>query len=125
MKTVTTTESPPAIGPYSQGVVIGNLLFTSGQIPLDPVTGEIVPGGFDAQVRRALKNLDAVLCAAGTSRERVVKVTVFLSDMRRFTAFNEIYSEFFRGHQPARSVVEISALPKGVDLEIEAVAEVE
>jgi len=125
MKSVTTTESPPAIGPYSQGIVVGNLLFTSGQIPLDPVTGEIVPGGFDVQVRRALKNLDGILRAAGTSRERVVKVTVFLAEMQRFTALNEIYSEFFKGHHPARSVVEVSALPKGVDLEIEAVAEVE
>ncbi len=124
MKTVNTPEAPAAVGPYSQAVTSGGFVFTSGQIPLDPADGEPVPGGFEAEVRRALENLDAVLRAAGTHRSRVVKVTVFLTDMGRFGVFNGVYEEFFGPHRPARSVVEVAALPRGARVELEAVAEV-
>ncbi len=123
MDTVSTPEAPAAVGPYSQAVVSGGFVFTSGQIPLDPETGEVAGGGFEGQVRRALANLDAVLRAAGSDRSRVVKVMVFLTDMGRFGVFNGLYEEFFGSHRPARSVVEVGALPKGVDVELEAVAE--
>ncbi len=124
MKTVNTPEAPAAVGPYSQAVTSGGFVFTSGQIPLEPETGELVAGGFEAEVRRALENLDAVLRAAGTHRSRVVKVTVFLTDMGRFGVFNGLYEEFFGPHRPARSVVEVAALPRGARVELEAVAEV-
>ncbi len=124
MNIVTSRTAPAAIGPYSQGIVSGNLLFTSGQIPVDPATGEIAEGGFEGQVRQVLENLDNVLRAAGTSRSRVVKVTVYLTDMGHFGRLNEVYGDFFGAHRPARSVIEVSHLPKHVGVEIEAVAEV-
>ncbi len=124
MRTVATERAPAAVGPYSQAVVAGGLVFVSGQIPLDPASGEPEVGGFGDRVRRALENLDAVLRAAGSSRERVVKVTVYLTDMARFAELNRVYAEFFGDHRPARAVVEVAALPKGAPVEIEAVAEV-
>ena len=124
MRLVTTEEAPAAVGPYSQAVVAGGLVFVSGQIPFDAETGAPVGGSFGEQVRGVLKNLEAVLRAAGASRETVVKVTVFLTDLSRFGELNAVYEEFFAGHRPARAVVEVSALPKGVAVEIEAVAEV-
>ncbi len=124
MRLVSTDEAPAAVGPYSQGVVAGGLVFVSGQIPLDPATGELVEGPFAEQVRRVLENVDAVLRAAGSARDRVLKVTVFLTDMGRFGELNRVYESFFAGHRPARAVVEVSALPKGVAVEMEAVAEV-
>ncbi len=125
MKTVSTDRAPAAVGPYSQGTLNGGLLFTSGQIPLDPTTGRLVEGGFAAQVRQALANLDAVLRAAGTDRTRVLKVTVFLTDLGRFGELNEVYAEFFGPARPARSAVQVARLPLDAEVEIEAVAEVE
>lgn len=124
MRAVKTDQAPAAIGPYSQGVTSGGFLFTSGQIPMDPASGEMVEGGFRARVRRVLANLDAVLAAAGSSRERVVKVTVFVTDMGLFGELNEEYAAFFGEHRPARSVVEVAGLPKDAPVEIELVAEV-
>ncbi|MBI4917775.1 MAG: RidA family protein [Acidobacteria bacterium] len=118
----TTGAAPAAIGPYSQAMIAGDLVFVSGQIPLDPDTGQLVSGPFATQVERVLSSLDAILLAAGSSRGRVVKVTVFLVDLARFTELNEIYARFFTEHRPARAVVQVSALPRGAEVEIEAVA---
>lgn len=121
--TVSTESAPKAIGPYSQAVATdGGLVFLSGQIPLDPATGSMVSGSFADEARRVLANLDAVLVAAGADRGRVVKVTVFLTDLGSFSELNDIYAEFFGSHRPARAVVEVSALPRGARLEMEAVA---
>ncbi len=121
-RTVTTDRAPAAIGPYSQAVVAGGLVFCSGQIPLDPATGEMVPGGIEEQTRRVLENLGAVLQAAGSGLDRVVKTTVFLADMGDFGAMNRVYAEFFGDDPPARAAVEAAALPRGARVEIEAVA---
>ncbi|MCD6525134.1 MAG: deaminase [Thermococcus sp.] len=111
------------IGPYSPGVIAsGKLLFVSGQIPLNPETGELVRGAFKEMARQAIKNLLSVVEAAGGSAENVVKVTVYLRDMGKYAEFNEVYSEFFNESRPARAVVEVSNLPKGVEVEIEAIA---
>lgn len=123
MKTaVTTDKAPAAIGPYSQAIRAGNLLFTAGQIPLDPATGQLVQGDIKAQTRQVLKNIAAILEAAGTSMQHVVKTTVFLKNMGDFAAMNEVYAEFFTPPYPARSAVAVAALPKDVAVEIEAVA---
>ncbi|MBR2327282.1 MAG: RidA family protein [Clostridia bacterium] len=122
MITVTTENAPKAIGPYSQAKQVGDLIFTSGQIPLDPVSGETVGNEIKEQTHRVCKNLEAVLSAAGSSFEKVVKTTCFLSDMADFAAFNEVYSEYFVS-KPARSCVAVKALPKGVLVEIEVIAE--
>ncbi|HJU83802.1 MAG TPA: RidA family protein [Holophagaceae bacterium] len=124
MKTISTPNAPAAIGPYSQGKVIGNLLFTAGQIPLIPESMEMVTGPIEGQTERVLKNLDAVLAAAGTSWERVVKTTVFLADLADFGAFNGVYEKHLDGAKPARSTVQVAALPRGAKVEIELVAEV-
>lgn len=125
MQSVHTAKAPKAIGPYSQAVVHGDLVFASGQIGLDPQTGEVVPGGIEAQTRRALDNLREVLAEAGSSLDRVVKTTVFLRDMPSdFSAMNAVYSEAFRAFLPARSCVEVGRLPRDVLVEIEAVAAV-
>jgi len=124
MKTVSTDSAPAAVGPYSQATVSGSVLFTSGQIPLDPATGRLVAGGFREQVRQALANLEAVLEAAGTDRSRVLKVTVFLTDLERFGELNEVYAEYFGTARPARSAVQVARLPLDAQVEIEAVAEV-
>jgi 2-iminobutanoate/2-iminopropanoate deaminase len=119
---VHTEAAPEAIGPYSQAVIAGDLVFISGQIPLDPATGQIVAGDFPAEVERVLANIDAVLLAAGCDRSRVVKATVFVTDLSLFTTLNEIYGRFFGSHRPARAVVQVSALPRGARVEMEAVA---
>lgn len=123
MKEVIFTKSAPAaIGPYSQAICIGDLLYTSGQIPLDPATGKLVEGGIAEQSHQALKNLGSVLAAAGLGYENVVKTTVFLADMADFAEFNGIYAQYFTGDCPARSCVQVAALPAGAKVEVEAVA---
>jgi 2-iminobutanoate/2-iminopropanoate deaminase len=124
MKIIQTEAAPAAIGPYSQGFISGNLAFTSGQIPLSAETGEVVGADVAEQTERVVKNLKAVLEAAGTSLEKVVKTTCFLADMGDFAAFNEVYAKHFTG-KPARSTVAVKQLPKNVLVEIEAIAEVE
>ncbi|MGC9444344.1 MAG: RidA family protein [Candidatus Methanospirareceae archaeon] len=115
-------DAPPAIGPYSQGIKLGNLLFCSGQIPLDPTTGELVRGTIEAQTRRVLENLGAVLRAAGMEYHDVVSVAVFMTSMEHFTQINQVYAEFFRERPPARCAVEVSRLPKDVGVEIAFIA---
>ncbi len=121
-RTVSTPNAPEAIGPYSQAVIAGNLVFCSGQIPLDPATGALVEGDIAAQTRRVLENLRAVLEAAGSGLDRVVKTTVFLADLADFQGMNAVYAEYFGGDPPARAAVQVAALPKGARVEIEAVA---
>ena len=123
MKTVQTTAAPAAIGPYSQAKIVGNLVFTSGQIPLCPAAGEVVGTTIEAQTEQVCKNLSAVLEAAGSSLDKVIKTTCFLADMADFAAFNGVYAQFFTGN-PARSCVAVKALPKGVLVEVEAIAEI-
>jgi len=122
MKSIQTTAAPAAIGPYSQAVAEGQLLFTSGQLPIDPATGELRNGDIATASRQALTNLRAVLVAGGADLSAVVKTTVFLKDMRDFQAFNAVYAEFFQEPFPARSCVQVAALPKDSRVEIEAVA---
>lgn len=119
---VATTGAPAAIGPYSQAIISGGLVFASGQVALEPETGQLVAGDVQVQTRRALHNMAAVLEAAGTSLTQVVKTTVFLTSMENFTLMNEVYAEFFPGDPPARSTVAVAALPKGALVEIEAIA---
>ncbi|SRR5699024_8350168 len=121
MKTVSTTKAPAAIGPYSQAVITGSLVFTSGQIPIDPVTGNIVEGGIREQARQVMMNLGEVLKEAGCTYEQAVKTTCFLADMEDFAAFNEVYAEYFTG-RPARSCVAVKTLPKDVLCEVEVIA---
>lgn len=115
-------DAPKAIGPYSQAIDAGTLLFCSGQVGLDPATGELVDGGIRVQTERALQSLEAVLAAAGLSTEDVVKTTVFLASMDDFAAMNEVYAKFFGEPPPARSTIAVKALPKGAVVEIEAIA---
>jgi len=122
---ITTDKAPKAIGPYSAAVRVGSFVYTAGQIGIDPATGEVVPGGIEAETRQALTNLKHILEAAGTSLEHVVKTTVFLRDINDFARMNAVYAEFFTANPPARSAVQAAALPKGVAVEIEAVAFVE
>ena len=124
MKEISTTNAPSAIGPYSQAVVSGNTVFTSGQIPVNPATNEI-PDGISAQTHQVLSNLKNLLEASGTSISNVIKTTVFIKSMADFPTVNEIYSTYFTAPYPARSCVEVSALPKGVLIEIEAIAEIQ
>ena len=121
MTVVSTTNAPAAIGPYSQGMIVGNLVFCSGQIPVDPATGAI-PEGITAQAEQSCRNGAAVLAAAGSSCEKVVKTTCFIADMGDFAAFNEVYAKYFVG-KPARSCCAVKTLPKNVLCEIEAIAE--
>ena len=121
MKTVSTTKAPAAIGPYSQAVITGSLVFTSGQIPIDPVTGNIVEGGIREQARQVMMNLGEVLKEAGCTYEQAVTTTCFLADMEDFAAFNEVYAEYFTG-RPARSCVAVKTLPKDVLCEVEVIA---
>ena len=124
MKQVIHTDSAPAaIGPYSQAIQIGDLLFVSGQVPIDPSTGAIVEGDIKAQAQQSLNNLKAILNAAGTNMGAVVKTTVFLADMNDFTAMNEVYAQFFQEPFPARSAVQVARLPKDATVEIEAIAQ--
>lgn len=124
MRIIETKDAPAAIGPYSQGVVTGGFLYTSGQIPIDPASGVIEAPGIEGQTRQVIKNLEAVLKASGSSFERVVKTTCFLKNIGDFAVFNSIYAEAFTSN-PARSCVEVAALPKGALVEIEVIAEVE
>ncbi|MCC6737546.1 MAG: RidA family protein [Planctomycetia bacterium] len=121
-KTVSTTGAPAAIGPYSQAVVADGWVFCSGQIPLDPATGQMVAGDVGAQTRRVLENLKAVLAAAGSGLDRVVKTTVYLKDMNDFAAMNAVYGEFFPKDPPARATVQAARLPKDAAVEIDVVA---
>ena len=120
--TIQTDQAPAAIGPYSQAVKAGSMVFASGQIPLDPTTGEMIEGDIQDQTRQCLKNLQAVLEAAGSGLDKVVKTTVFIVRMEDFPLVNEAYGEFFHHAPPARACVEVSALPKGARVEVEAVA---
>ena len=121
-KIISTEKAPKAIGPYSQAVRIENMVFTAGQLGLDPATMELVAGGIEAQTRQVLNNLKYVLEASGSSFSRVIKTTVFLSDMANFAAMNAVYAEYFPENPPARSTVTVAALPKGGLVEIEVVA---
>ncbi|MEB3750609.1 MULTISPECIES: RidA family protein [Geobacillus] len=121
MKKVETTKAPQAIGPYSQGIIVNNVFYSSGQIPLTP-EGEMVKGDIQAQTHQVFQNLKAVLEAAGASLDTVVKTTVFLKSMDDFAAMNEVYSQYFPNHKPARSCVEVARLPKDALVEIEVVA---
>lgn len=120
---ISTEAAPAAIGPYSQAIVCGGFLFTSGQIPLDPETGSVSEGGIAAQAEQSMKNVGAILAAAGSDFTRVVKTTCFLADIRDFAAFNEVYAKYFVSN-PARSCVAVRDLPKGVLCEVEVIAEV-
>ena len=126
MKTVVCTNAAPAaVGPYSQGIRVGNLLFVSGQLPLDPATGAFVEGGIEEQTARCLENLKAVLAKAGTGMDSVVKTTVFLANMDDFAAMNRVYASYFKADPPARSAFQAAKLPKNGRVEIEAIAWVE
>lgn len=119
---VATEKAPAAVGPYSQGIKSGNMIFTSGQLHINPETGELLKGDIQAQTRQSLENVKAILKEAGASLEDVVKVTVFVTDIEKFSLVNEIYGEYFANHKPARSLVEVSRLPLGGEIEIEAIA---
>jgi 2-iminobutanoate/2-iminopropanoate deaminase len=121
-ETISTEKAPGAIGPYSQAVKAGNMVFCSGQIPIDPTTGEFVSNNVAEQTHQVLTNLSAVLEAAGTSLNNVVKTTVFLADMDDFTAMNEIYAEFFSDNKPARATVQAARLPRDARVEIDCIA---
>ena len=122
MKKVSTPNAPAAIGPYSQGIIAGGLLFASGQIPLDPATGIIVCGGIEAQAHQAFTNVKNLVEAAGTTMSAVLKVTVFMADMADFAAVNAIYAQYFTEPYPARSAVEVKSLPKGALIEVDVIA---
>jgi len=122
LKRISTPNAPGAIGPYSQALEAGDFLFLSGQIPLDPATGQIVPDGIAEQTHQVLKNIGAVLTAAGSSYAQVVKTTVYLRDMNDFAAMNEIYGTYFSAPAPARATIQAAALPRNVRVEIDAVA---
>ena len=122
MKVISTKKAPAAIGPYSQAIQVGNLVYTSGQIPLDPAIGVFVEGGIKEQTRQSLTNIKAILEEAGLSMSNVVKTTVFMADMNDFADMNAVYSDFFSEPYPARSAVAVKTLPKGALVEIEVVA---
>ncbi len=122
MKALHTDKAPAAIGPYSQAIEVNGMVFASGQIPLDPATGNVVEGGIKEQTRQALTNAKAIMEAAGLTLANVVKTTVFMADMADFTAMNEVYATFFTEPYPARSAVAVKALPKGVLVEVECIA---
>ena len=124
LKRVETTNAPAAIGPYSQAIIVNGMLYTAGQIPLDPQSMEIVAGGIDEQTEQVMKNLAAILESAGASLQDVVKTTVFLHDMGEFAAMNKIYEKHFGAHKPARSTVQAARLPRDVKVEIEVIAAV-
>ena len=117
-----TDKAPKPVGPYSQAIKAGDFLFIAGQIPLDPETGTLVEGSFQDKVRRVLENIKAIVEAGGGSLNDIVKVTVYLKDIDKYSEFNEVYSEYFKDSKPSRVVVGVSNLPKGVDLEVEAIA---
>ena len=121
-QTIQTQEAPQAIGPYSQGMVANGFLFASGQIPLDPATGNLVEGDIEAQTERVLRNLAAIVAAAGSAMDRVVKTTVYMKDMGEFARMNAVYARFFPSQPPARSTVEAARLPRDVKVEMDLVA---
>ena len=121
-KIISSTEAPAAVGPYSQAVRIGNLVFCSGQIPLDPNSGQMVEGDINAQARRVMENISAVLRAEGLAFENIIKTTIFLTNLADFEAVNELYGSYFKSDPPARSTVQVAALPKGARIEIEVTA---
>ena len=123
MQAIHTEKAPKAIGPYSQAIEVGNLVFASGQVPIVPATGEFVEGGIKEQTRQSLTNAKHILEEAGTSLSKVVKTTVYLSDMANFAAMNEVYAEFFTQPYPARSAVAVKTLPKNALVEVECIAE--
>ena len=123
MNAIYTTNAPAAIGPYSQAIKVGELVFVSGQLPIDPATGAFAEGGIKELTRQSLTNMKAILEEAGTSMANVVKTTVFLADMNDFAAMNEVYAEFFAAPFPARSAVAVKTLPKGALVEIECIAQ--
>ena len=124
-KVISTPKAPAAIGPYSQAIQVGNLIYTSGQIPIDPATGQLVEGGIKEQTRQSLNNIQAILQEAGLTMASVVKTTVFMADMADFAEMNSVYAEFFTEPYPARSAVAVKTLPKNALVEIEVVAEKE
>jgi 2-iminobutanoate/2-iminopropanoate deaminase len=121
IQSVSTPKAPAAVGPYSQGIRAGNLLFISGQIPLDPETGLMVEGGIEEKTRRVIENVLAVAEAAGADLNRIVKMTVFMKDLGQFAAMNGVYADFFGVNLPARAAVQVAALPKDADIEMEAI----
>src|SRR5205085_12095315 len=121
-KIIATSEAPQAIGPYSQGVRIGSTIYFSGQIPLDPKTGQMASGGVDVQARRVMENIGGLLKAEGLGYDNIVKTTIFLADINDFQTVNEIYGSYFKQAPPARSTIQAGALPKGARLEIEVIA---
>ena len=122
MNVISTTAAPAAIGPYSQAIEANGTVYVSGQLPIDPATGEFAPGGIQAQVRQSLTNMKNILAEAGLTMQNVAKVTVLLADIADFAAVNEVYAEFFSAPFPARSAFQVAALPKGAGVEIEAIA---
>lgn len=124
-KIIQTEQAPAAIGPYSQGIQAGNFVFTSGQLPVNPTTGEMITTDIKAETRQCLENVAAILKAAGTSLANTIKLTVFIKDMNQFSQINEVYGEYFPDNKPARSCVEVARLPKDANIEIEAVAMIE
>ena len=121
-KIISTSEAPAAVGPYSQAIRIGNFVFCSGQIPLEPKTGEIVPGDVNAQTRRVMENIAAVLRAEGLNFGNIIKATIFLTNLADFQTVNELYGSYFESDPPARSTVQVAALPKAANVEIEVIA---
>jgi 2-iminobutanoate/2-iminopropanoate deaminase len=124
-KIISTAEAPAAVGPYSQAIRIGNFVFCSGQIPLDPETGEIVPGDVNAQTKRVMENIAAVLRAEGLNFGNIIKTTIFLTNLVDFQTVNELYGSYFKSDPPARSTIQVAALPKGAAIEIEIIAAAE
>lgn len=122
LKIIHTDKAPAAVGPYSQAVLAGNMLFVSGQIPADPATGEIVTSSIEDETKQSLENAKAILEEAGTSLDKVIKATVFIKDMNMFGRINEVYATYFKDHKPARACVEVARLPKDVNVEIEMIA---
>ena len=122
MNLIKTNAAPAAVGPYSQAVQHQSLIFVSGQLPIDPLTGAFVPGDIKDMTRQCMKNLQAVLEAAGSRLEQIVKTTIYVTDLSKFSLVNEAYGEFFSEHLPARACLQVAALPKGAEVEIEAIA---
>lgn len=122
LRFLSTDKAPSAVGPYSQGVKAENIIYSSGQLPVDPKTGELSKGDIQKETRLCLENVKAVLEAGHATVEDIIKVTVFVTDMNNFSSINEVYAEFFGDHKPARSLVEVARLPKDADIEIEAIA---
>ena len=124
MSRIQTEKAPKAVGPYSQGLIMDNLIFVSGQLPIDPATGNFVDGDIQDSTRQCIRNIEAILKEAGTSLDKVVKTTIFVADLADFAAINEAYAEFFGESAPARSCVQVAAIPKGAAIEIEAIARI-